>query len=154
LVGSTRRPDIASHRPPPEFYEVKPFTPAGVRDGLAKLTLFSVSYPVFGFPYVAGVTYNPTREMPLGIVIGDAGENMEVFLEVHRPIPGLIVYRICLRGDYVRYFNRVRVIAGALAILIALAPALLPATEATAVVAAIQELATAFSVALPLVTAW
>ncbi len=139
LVGITLRPDIVSHRVPisAEWYEIKPLSPAGVKAGFEKLALFRVSFPAFGFPYQPGVRYVPSNEIPMGNFASDAGENLDVFLQVTRPVPGLLFYRICVRGDYVRYFNRVRVIAGALAILVVLAPEALEAVEAAEVVAVV-----------------
>jgi hypothetical protein len=154
IVGESRRPDILSHRvtSPAEFYEIKPFTPTGVRDGLAKLTLLSFGYPAFGYPYKAGKQYNPTPAILLHRFTTDAEveEDLDLFLDVHRPIPGLILYRFCIKGDYIRYFNRVRVIAGVLAILVVLAPELLPAAEAGEVVAEIQALASVLGIVLPI----
>src|SRR5262249_46605565 len=133
--------------------EIKPFTPTGVRDGLEKLALFRVSYPAMGFPYRPGTIYiPPPREILMRQFVTDGGENLDVLLVVVRPVPGLLFYQICVRGDFVLYFNRVRVIAGALAILAALAAEALAAAEGAAVIALIQELAVAFGVTLPVLT--
>ncbi|NML65446.1 hypothetical protein HHL22_09540 [Hymenobacter sp. RP-2-7] len=65
----------------------------------------------------------------------------------------MVLYRICLRGDYVQYFNRVRLVAGILAILAALAPEMLAVGAAVGEVAAYVELVTAlaakYGLALP-----
>ncbi|GAA3383901.1 peptidoglycan-binding domain-containing protein [Cryptosporangium minutisporangium] len=148
-VGSRSRPDIISHRPgaTPMWYEIKPLSPGGVRDGLAKGIALKQIYKDNGFPYKPGTTYRPSSEIELGHFLTPQGEDIEVFLEVRRLLPGLLFYRLCLRGDYVQFLNRVRVVAGLLAILAALAPELLAAgaaaEEVTAFLALLRAAATA-----------
>jgi hypothetical protein len=68
----------------------------------------------------------------------------------------MILYRICVRGDYVNYFNRVRLIAGILAILVALAPEILAVGAEAGEVAAFREallaLAAQFRVIIPILS--
>lgn len=78
-----------------------------------------------------------------------------MYLEVIRPCRGLIFWNLCLKGDYVKYFNRVRTIAGVLAILLALAAeaaaaatAAAEAAEIGAIVAGIRALAVSLGVTL------
>ncbi len=89
-------------------------------------------------------------------MVGPAGEHIQPVLELRRPVRGLIFWTLCLKGDYVEYFNRVRLTAGLLAILIALAEvaaaAAVTAAEVEAVaaiIAGLRALATAAGVALP-----
>jgi hypothetical protein len=152
-VGSSVRPDIIRHRSDAsEWYEIKPLSPSGVAEWLIKGKLLRSNYEQT-FPYSPGKLYKPTREIFLGRFLTPEGEKLEVFIEAARPARGMILYRICVRGDYVKYFNRVRLIAGILAILAALAPELLAAGaeagEVGAMVEALTALAVRFGVILP-----
>jgi len=152
-VGNSVRPDIIRHRnDPPEWYEIKPLTPSGVSEWLIKAKQLRSNYKPT-FPYLPGRIYKPTSEIILGRFVTPQGEHLEVFIETTRPARGMILYRICVRGDYVEYFNRVRLIAGILAIIAALAPEILAAgagaAEVGAMVEAITALAAKFGVNLP-----
>ncbi|WP_033287627.1 peptidoglycan-binding domain-containing protein [Amycolatopsis jejuensis] len=159
-VGAGQRPDIISHRPgaTPEWYEIKPLSPAGVAAGLTKGNTLVTTYAANGLPYRPGKTYRPSGAISLGKFVTPEGERLELVCEVRRLLPGLLFYRLCLRGDYVRYFNRVRLVAGILAIIAALAPELLAlgaaAEEVAEFGAAVRAAAEALGVgALPAVTA-
>lgn len=153
-VGSTVRPDIIRHRTTdaPQWYEIKPLSPSGVAEWLLKAKRLQSSYAGH-FPYTPGRLYTPSREISLEQFITPHGERLEVFIETTRPALGMILYRLCIRGDYIEYFNRVRLIAGILAILVALAPEILAAgaeaAEVAAFVEAITALAASFGVVLP-----
>jgi hypothetical protein len=149
-TGSSVRPDILRHRnDQPEWYEIKPLSPTGLRDWLAKAIILRINYGGV-FPYNQGKIYTPSSEISFGPFITDVGENLELFIEPRRPVPGMLLYRICIRGEYVRYFNRVRLIAGILAIIAALAPELLEAAAIEGVLEALQSLATQFGVTIPI----
>ena len=103
-----------------------------------------------------GRRYTPTREILLTPMVGPNGERLQPILELRRPVRGLIFWTLCLKGDYVEYFNRARLVAGLLAILIALAEvaaaAAVTAAEieaGAAVIAGLRALAVAAGVALP-----
>lgn len=148
-TGSSVRPDILRHRnDQPEWHEIKPLSPTGLRDWLAKATILRINYGGV-FPYKQGKIYTPSSEISFGPFITDVGENLELFIEPRRPVPGMILYRICVRGEYVRYFNRVRLIAGILAIVATLAPELLDAAAIEGVLEGISDLATQFGVTIP-----
>lgn len=154
-VGASVRPDILSQRPgaQAEWYEIKPLSPAGVSAGLAKGVKLKSNYEGNGFPYRPGKSYTPSAKITLGKFATPEGERLEVFIEPRRLLPGLIFYRFCIGGDFVRYFNRVRLFAGILAILVALAPELLAAgataEEAAAFVSLVRSIATAAGAVLP-----
>lgn len=149
-TGSSVRPDILRHRnDQPEWYEIKPLSPTGLRDWLAKATILRINYGGV-FPYKQGKIYTPSSEISFGTFITDVGENLELFIEPRRPVPGMILYRICVRGEHVRYFNRVRLIAGILAIVAALAPELLDAGAIESVLEGLQSLAAQFDVTIPI----
>jgi hypothetical protein len=139
-VGSSVRPDLLTHRPGvvPEWYEIKPLSPAGVTAGLVKGVTLKSNYGGNGLPYLPGKRYKPSREILLGRFITPPPflESLEVYIEARRLLPGLIFYRLCVRGDTVRFFNRVTVVAGLLAIIAALAPELLAVGAAAEEVAA------------------
>ncbi|HEX8081557.1 MAG TPA: peptidoglycan-binding protein [Jatrophihabitans sp.] len=153
-VAASVRPDIIRHRGDEKaWYETKPLTPSGLVDWMQKAARLKVNYALT-LPYGLGKVYRPSKEILLGrfTFTEGGGGQLEVFIEPRRPAPGMILYRICLRGDYVRYFNQFRLVAGILTILVALAPEVLAAgtvaAEVAAVIAAIHELAASFGVAL------
>jgi hypothetical protein len=100
LAGMQRlklsRPDILSHRPPRfEYEEIKPDSVTGRADGRIKLAFLGPFYAHFRLPYLPGVTWVPTLEIPLFTLPGP----VFAFLRVHRNAPGLVVYNICVRGE-------------------------------------------------------
>jgi hypothetical protein len=149
-LGGRRRPDILSNRPArSEWYEIKPASIAGAVAAWKKLNSIPGDYQRLGLPYVPGTLYEPTPEIELINLIGDQGEALDVILHVWRRAPGLIFYELCVKGDYVAYFNRVRLVAGILAILVAI-PELIPAAEeGVAIGAAIRSLAQGLGAVLP-----
>jgi peptidoglycan hydrolase-like protein with peptidoglycan-binding domain len=147
-VGAGKRPDILRHRSDqPEWYETKPMSPSGVVEFLAKGKELKANYAQ-GFPYVPGKIYRPSDEIHLATLL-DGPHTIEVFIEPRRPAPAMILYRICLRGDYVELFNKARIIGAILAILVAIAPEVLAAAEVATFVAAVKELALSLSLVLP-----
>jgi hypothetical protein len=153
-IAASVRPDIIRHRADEKaWYETKPLTPSGLAEWLQKATQLKLNYALT-LPYGLGKVYRPSNEILLGsfTFTEGGGGQLDVFIEPRRPAPGMILYRICLRGDYVRYFNEVRLVAGILAILVALAPEVLAAgaeaAEVAAVIAALQELAASLGVVL------
>jgi len=155
-----RRPDILRHAgSASEWYEIKPASVSGARDATLKLISILNDYTSAGLPYVPGRRYTPTREIPLTPMIGPNGENLQPVLELRRPVRGLIFWTLCIKGDYVEYFNRVRLVAGLLAILIALAEVAAAAAATAgeieavaAIIAGLRALATAAGVVLPVLT--
>jgi hypothetical protein len=155
-VGASVRPDIMRHRnDQPEWYEIKPLSPSGLTEWLLKAARLRINYGGV-FPYLPGKIYTPSRELSLGTFFSPDGDKLEVFIEPRRPALGMILYRICVRGDYVNYFNRVRLIAGILAILVALAPEILAVGAEAGEVAAFREvllaLAAQFRVIIPILS--
>ncbi|HYG48157.1 MAG TPA: peptidoglycan-binding protein [Allosphingosinicella sp.] len=147
-LASRRRPDILTHRSPREWYEIKPASISGAIGAWIKFNSIIADYAVRGLPYLPGTAYVPTAEIFLAGFVTPNGESLEVVLEPRRRAPGLIFWTLCIKGDYVAYFNRVRLAGGILAILVALGVALLPAAEAAAVAAAVAEIATGLGVIL------
>lgn len=152
-LRTRRRPDILSNRPAKsEWYEIKPASIAGAVAAWKKLNSIPADYAALNLPYVPGTAYVPTSEIPLLDVVSDHGEQLQVLLHVWRRAPGLIFYELCVKGDYVAYFNRVRLVAGILAILAAI-PELIPAAEEGVVVlSTIRTLAAGLGAVLPVLT--
>ncbi len=151
-IGSSVRPDILRHRNDfQEWYEIKPLSPSGVTEFLIKGKQLRANYDST-FPYLPGKKYTPSRQIPLKLGFFE-GDKLEIFIDAIRPATGMILYRICVKGDYVRYFRRVGFIAGILAILAFLLPEILAGGAAAGEVAAFSEtilgLAARFGVALP-----
>jgi hypothetical protein len=129
-----RRPDILRHKAETELYEIKAESEFGILTGGEQLFEIMTLYRAVGLPYVPGTRYRPTRSIPVVNLIGTGGEKLNVILEVLRPAPGFIVWSFCLEGDYLKYFQRVRMVAGLLAIILAiieLLPILLSAVRAS-----------------------
>ncbi|WP_166356349.1 peptidoglycan-binding protein [Phytoactinopolyspora limicola] len=159
-LGRSRRPDMMRHDGAnSEWYEIKPASVSGARDATLKLLSILRDYSAVGLPYNPGRKYTPTREFPLLPMVGPGGERIQPVLELRRPVRGLIFWTLCIKGDYVEFFNRARLVAGLLAIMIALAEATVAAAgvagaaeAATAVIAAMRALAAAAGVAVPVLS--
>jgi hypothetical protein len=152
-TGASVRPDILRQRDDQaEWYEIKPLTPSGLVEWLIKGKKLRSNYEGV-FPYIPGKIYTPSKKIRLGTFFSPEGDNLEVFIEATRPALGMILYRICVGGDYVKYFNRVRLIAGILAILAALAPEILvgvaEAGEVAVFLQALSAIAAGFNVVIP-----
>lgn len=152
-LATIRRPDMLTHRAPQEWWEIKPFSIAGAIAARVKLNDIIPAYAARGLPYQPGESYTPTPDILIASFITDQGEKLDLVLNVEQEVPGLLFWQLCVKGDYVLYFNRVRLAVGIAAILAAAAEVLAPAAEAGAIVAAIQELAQELSLGvLPLLT--
>jgi hypothetical protein len=134
-----RRPDILSHRDPKVWYEIKPESLWGAAEAELKLNEIPRLYDERGLPYKPGTNYKPT-DIVLGRFKTPQGEELDLILGLRRRAPGLIFYLLCVKGDYVAYFNRVRIAAGVAALLVAMAEVLVPAAEVAGVVATLTEL--------------
>jgi hypothetical protein len=130
LISDWTRPDILRHKPGEfEFYEIKALSPTGLKEGFAQKAAIAAFYKVFSFPYRPGSQWTPTEHIKLYDFIADGGEQLSLWLHTFSPSDGLIFWELCLDGDVVKYFNRVRLVAGILAILLALAQVILAAAE-------------------------
>jgi hypothetical protein len=138
-LASIRRPDILSHRTPKEWYEIKPESIFSAAEALIKFNTIISAYAVRGLPYLPGKNYQPT-DIVLGRFLTPEGEKLDLILSLRRQAPGLIFYTLCVAGDYVTYFNRVRIAAGVAALLVALAEFLVPAAELGGVLATLNEI--------------
>lgn len=136
---SLRRPDILSHRDPKVWYEIKPASVWGAVEAEMKLNTIPKEYAKRGLPYAPGQNYIPD-DIVLGEFDTDAGEQLRLILALRRQAPGLIFYTLCVEGDYVRYFNRVRLAVGIAALITAACEVTIPAAEAAGVAAAIKEI--------------
>ncbi len=149
-LAGKRRPDIISHRDPKQWYEIKPHSISGAISGRIKLNVIPPLYAARGLPYLPGTSYNPV-DLLLAKFITPEGEKLDLILQLDRPTRGLVFYALCVKGDYVRYFNRVRIAVGVAALLAAMvefAPIAAEAGEVAAALAALRELLAGLGVAL------
>ena len=147
-LGQLRRPDMLTHRPPHEWWEIKPASVSGAVAAWIKFNTIIPNYAERGLPYLPGRSYKPSPEIVLGKFITPEGEKLDLVLSLQHKAPGLIFWTLCVKGDYVAYFNRVRIAAGIAALMVALAEVLIPAAELAGVVAAIQEIAQGLGLAV------
>lgn len=155
-IGKLTRPDILSHRPPDfDWYEVKPESLYGIRNGVDKLVALLGLY--LPFPYRPGRRYKPTKDIKLGALFSPEGHQLTILLEVERTMPGLIMWALCIEGDYVEYFHRYQIVTGLLQILVGIGlilPEVAGASEAgVAIAAAVRAFATAGGFVLTLLKA-
>lgn len=90
-------PDIITFQPPlrTEFYEIKPNSEPGKRDGRDKIKWFKIICEDYGLPYVPGTLYSPNAK----VLVWDGnwmGVPTKVFLRWRREQKGLIVYELCV----------------------------------------------------------
>jgi len=113
-----------------DFYEIKPLSPSGAAAGVEKLVEIAAFMALLGLPYVSGVTYSPSKDIPImsGTILG---EPIGVALNVQRFVPGIVTYSLCLRGNLAELLTKV-----ALATLLAWIAAQLLIMAAGAVVVA------------------
>lgn len=95
-------PDIASHLNTVsifEFYEIKPKSNDGIKKGRKKLVKLDDICKKFKLPYKRGEKYTPNIKIEIwrGIIFG---AHLIAFLHFERIEPGLIVYEICIEGEY------------------------------------------------------
>jgi hypothetical protein len=106
-ITGIARPDIMTDNGVRrDYYEIKPFSPDGVSAGLEKLVEIIAFMAACSLPYVPGTTYSPNKDIPMlsGMVLG---EPLTVSLHVERPLPGLVVYSLCLQGNLARILAKV-----------------------------------------------
>lgn len=94
-AGLMRIPDFLVHTAGEKaFYEVKPESPSGLREGAEKVGYLGAIYRYCDLPYTAGVRFTP-RDHTLATL----GTAVRATLKVQRAAPGLIVYKICLDSE-------------------------------------------------------
>jgi hypothetical protein len=98
-VRKWNRPDILTDSPPRrEWYEIKPFSTAGVAEFAFKYYNITSYMSDFGLPYVPGSAYDPTPYISIG-TFPIAGITVSASLAVSRRMPGFVDYMLCLQGD-------------------------------------------------------
>ncbi|MEH7754757.1 peptidoglycan-binding domain-containing protein [Bacillus toyonensis] len=90
-------PDIITHEPPLriEYYEIKPNSSSGKRDGRNKMNWFDVICNDYGLPYVRGDQYSPNGK----VLVWDGtwlGSPVKVYLRWYLEERGLLVYELCI----------------------------------------------------------
>lgn len=145
-----RRPDILRHQgAQSEWYEIKPESISGAYDAIRKWREIPRLYRNAGLPYEPGSSYTPTREIKLRSFITPQGGALDLVIELTRRVEGLIFWTLCVKGDYVNYFNEFRLTVGLLALLAALVEAAPVVAGAAEVLAEIAAVAAALGVPLP-----
>jgi Domain of unknown function (DUF4157) len=119
-MTSVKRPDMliddGIHY---EYEEVKPSSVSGITSGIADIALINWYMTTIGLPYHLGISYTPSS-IPIGSTTF-AGLPFEFSLGAKRFSPGLIVYGICIRTDWLRATAYLAAVA-LLALIIALFP--------------------------------
>lgn len=138
-LAQIRRPDILIDRDPTEWWEIKPQSISGAIAAWIKFNAIIPAYAERGLPYLPGRSYQP-NDIVLGNFLTPEGEHLSLILEVRAKAPGLLFWTLCVKGDWVSYFNRVRLAAGIAALLTALVELAVPAAEAGAIGAALNEI--------------
>jgi hypothetical protein len=89
------RPDIIVHSFVEKvFYEIKPDSVSGRRDGITKVGTLSATYIHFNLPYTPGLTYKPGD-----ITVASFAGQLTVKLKIQLMGPGLIVYKLCVDSN-------------------------------------------------------
>ena len=119
--SQTRIPDIMTHDSAGgvfEFYEIKPGSKAGKRDGEEKVVHIHALVQFFGLPYVPGTIYAPN--MKIEFFSGRSlGIDIRLFLEVQPgAVQGLLLYKVCVDGP--DWLPEEVLVAAAAAVLIAM----------------------------------
>lgn len=115
-----------------DYYEIKPLSPSGAAAGVEKVAEIASFMALLGLPYVAGVTYSPSKDIPImsGLVLG---EPLTVSLNVQRFVPGIVTYTVCLSGNLAEILAKVALAALLAWIVIELLPIIVVAPAAIAV---------------------
>ncbi len=91
-------PDIISARDPfasSEYYEIKPNSNNGRREGQGKITRFNRLIKDFHLRLAAGHEYDPIRSSPFPSSISIGGATYDLELKWWQETRGLILYEIC-----------------------------------------------------------
>jgi len=89
------RPDMLIHTLTEQvFYEVKPNSITGVRDGELKLGALSGTYKYYKLPYRLGYSYTAAN-----IPLARLSAQSQLVLSTELRGPGLIAYKVCVDGD-------------------------------------------------------
>lgn len=116
-----RRPDIVRHTDAiRQYYEIKPQSVSGRKQGRDKLKALNKFYKRFNLPYTPGTFYSPPKSIWMGTARFE-GLDIKLSLELFEIQAGLITYHFCIEGELEeaskRFWNRIRLI-GLLIILI------------------------------------
>jgi hypothetical protein len=99
-------PDVMTSDAPrrTEFYEIKPNSVSGLREGNEKVAWIDAARTSLGLPYVPGTQFPaPAPDKRVLIYAGKPlGARLEVFFRYERVRPGLIVYEVCAEGEFER----------------------------------------------------
>lgn len=106
FVVSSPRPDFLVHSfAEKAFYEVKPNSKDGLKDGKDKIEELSVIYDIFKLPYKPG-----TRNFNMKLKIATYPSLIEVYFNATLIGPGLITYKICIEGNKLKELDSTMVL--------------------------------------------
>jgi hypothetical protein len=117
--GNYRRPDIVlDDGSRKEFEEIKPDSERGRDEGRDQVRRVSQWMQRLALPYPAGSTYSASGRIPI-FNTTVAGFPVDFSIRVYRdqpgPVPGLILYRYCIRADWAKLTKN-----GVIAVIIAI----------------------------------
>ncbi|MFB9268580.1 hypothetical protein ACFFWD_36595 [Bradyrhizobium erythrophlei] len=97
--GGIKNPDWMIHRKVAqdfEFYEVKPKSSSGTREGNKKLLFFAPFFALNNLPYTPGIKYNPQDREEIMWIETKGFFETTITLRWSRTLPGLIQYDVCV----------------------------------------------------------
>jgi hypothetical protein len=121
-AGMLKVPDLMTHDPPRgdfEYYEIKPNSSSGPSAGLLKITILDALFAFYKLPYKSGIQWNVNEKelIATGFVWG---VEMNYYLHYFRDGAGLVLYEICVAGNFAEVLARVGYIIFVAALVIAL----------------------------------
>jgi len=118
--GLKKIPDIVTADAPrsSEFYEFKPNSPSGLREGDRKVANVHALFQGNRLPYTPGIKWNVDKRVQI-FSGGLYGVQVDVYFHFFRIQPGLIVYDFCAEGR-TRKLTNSEIVTIILAILIVL----------------------------------
>lgn len=126
LIGLNRPDILTDNGVRKEYYEIKPNSPTGLADGIAKLFSVGAFMGLWSLPYVPGTAYVPAPPMIL-IASGKIGPwPLEVYLRISRVSPGLVIYDVCFRGELAKIGLAALIAVLAAIVVILVAPESIP----------------------------
>ena len=105
--GGYRRPDLLLHDVQLlEFEEIKPASDAGKKEGQRQILEIWNWMRSVGLTYDFGRNYSPQGRAVQILEFKLVGVPVEVYLRPERFVPGLIIYRYCIRTDWNKLLKR------------------------------------------------
>ncbi|WP_338663164.1 hypothetical protein VQH23_23880 [Pararoseomonas sp. SCSIO 73927] len=114
-----------------QFYEIKPNSATGLRDGDEKLANLSAFCDFFKVSYKPGTAWSPDKRLLLYDGVIEAVElRVKVFFHFFRVQPGLIVYELCIEAGIAIEDIVAKIIVGVVVLAIIFGPEILAGVAA------------------------